>query len=58
VNLYNKVITSVTKYNYNVNFTASSLKVLAAIYYMTNYTTKAQVDRSQLILTAALLKKA
>jgi hypothetical protein len=41
-----------------VNFTSSSPKVLAAVYYMTNYTTKAQVDRGQLVLAAAVLKKA
>jgi hypothetical protein len=36
----------------------SSPKVLAAIYYITNYATKAQVNRGQLVLAAALLKKA
>ena len=44
LNKYNPVIISATGYNYNVNFTASSPKVLTARYYMTNYTTKAQVD--------------
>ena len=58
VNKYNPVIASATGYNHDVNFTASSPKVLAAIYYMTNYATKAQVDRGQLVLAAALLKKA
>jgi hypothetical protein len=58
VNKYNPVIASATGYNHDVNFTASSLKVLAAVYYMTNYTTKAQVDRGQLVLAAAVLKKA
>ncbi|KAG4441586.1 hypothetical protein IFR05_002921, partial [Cadophora sp. M221] len=33
-------------------------KVLAAIYYMTNYATKSQTDRGQLVLAAAVLKKA
>lgn len=41
VNKYNPVIASATGYNYDVNFTASSPKVLAAIYYITNYATKA-----------------
>jgi hypothetical protein len=45
VNPYNAVIASAIGYNHNVNFTASSPKVLAAVYYMTNYATKAQVDR-------------
>jgi formylmethanofuran dehydrogenase subunit B len=58
VNKYNPVIASATGYNHDVNFTASSPKVLAAIYYMTNYATKAQVDRGQLVLATALLKKA
>ena len=58
VNKYNPVIASATGYNHDVNFTVSSPKVLAAIYYMTNYATKAQVDRGQLVLAAAVLKKA
>jgi len=58
VNKYSPVIASATGYNHDVNFTASSPKVLAAIYYMTNYATKAQVDRGQLVLATALLKKA
>ena len=32
--------------------------MLAAVYYITNYATKAQVDRGQLVLAAAVLKKA
>ena len=58
VNKYNPVIASATAYNHDVNFTASSPKVLAAIYYITNYATKAQVDQGQLVLAAAVLKKA
>jgi hypothetical protein len=58
VNKYNPVIASATGYNHDISFTASSPKVLAAIYYMTNYATKAQVDRGQLVLAAAVLKKA
>ncbi|KAN0113195.1 hypothetical protein V8E51_006146 [Hyaloscypha variabilis] len=58
VNEYNPVITSATGYNHDVNFTASSPKVLPAIYYMTNYATKAQVYQGQFVLATALLKKA
>jgi hypothetical protein len=58
VNKYNPVLASATGYNHDVNFTASNPKVLAAVYYMTNYATKAQVDRGQLVLAAAVLKKA
>ncbi|KFZ18957.1 hypothetical protein V502_03896, partial [Pseudogymnoascus sp. VKM F-4520 (FW-2644)] len=58
VNKYNPVIASATGYNHDVNFTASSPKALATIYYMTNYATKAQVDRGQLVLAVAVLKKA
>ena len=58
VNKYNPVIASATAYNHDINFTASSPKVLATIYYMTNYATKAQVDPGQLVLAAAVLKKA
>lgn len=58
VNKYNPVISSAIRCNHDVNFTPSSPKVLAAIYYMTNYATKAQTDRGQLVLAAAILKKA
>ena len=58
VNKYNPVIASAIRCNHDVSFTASSPKVLSAIYYMTNYATKAQVDRGQLVLAAAVLKKA
>jgi hypothetical protein len=44
VNKYNPVIASATRCNHDVNFTPSSSKVLAAVYYMTNYATKAQVN--------------
>ena len=58
MNKYNPVISSAVRCNHDVNFTPSSLKVLAAIYYMTNYVIKTQTDRGQLILAAAVLKKA
>jgi hypothetical protein len=41
VNKYNPVIASAIRCNHDVNFTPSSPKVLAAVYYMTNYATKA-----------------
>jgi hypothetical protein len=37
VNKYNPVISSAIRCNHDVNFTPSSPKVLAAIYYMTNW---------------------
>ena len=40
VNKYNPVISSAIKYNYNVNFTSSLPKVLAAVFYITNYAIK------------------
>jgi hypothetical protein len=57
VNRYNPVISSAIRCNNDVNFTPSSPKVLAAVYYMTNYVTKSQTDRGQLVLAAAVLKK-
>jgi hypothetical protein len=33
-------------------------KVLTTLYYITNYITKSQIDRRQLVLTTAVLKKA
>lgn len=58
LNKYNPVIASAIRCNHDITFTPSSPKVLAAVYYMTNYATKAQVDRGQLVLAAAVLKKA
>jgi hypothetical protein len=58
VNKYNAIIVSATGYNHDVSFTVSSPKVLAAIYYIINYATKAQVNRGQLILAVAILGKA
>ena len=58
VNKYNPAIASATGYNHDVTFISSSPGVLAAVFYMTNYATKAQADRGQLVLAAALLKKA
>src|SRR5260370_27727591 len=58
VNKYNPLIASAIRCNHDVNFTPSSPRVLASIFYMTNYATKAQVDRGQLVLAAAVLKKA
>ncbi|KAH7309365.1 hypothetical protein BKA65DRAFT_365081, partial [Rhexocercosporidium sp. MPI-PUGE-AT-0058] len=40
VNRYNPVIASAIRCNHDVNFTPTSPKVLAAVYYMTNYATK------------------
>ena len=58
VNKYNPVISSAVRCNHDVNFTPSSPKGLAAVYYITNYVTKTQTDRRQLVLAAAVLKKA
>jgi hypothetical protein len=59
VNKHNPVVASVMRCNHDVNCTPSSLTVLAAVYHMTNYATKPQVDPDQLVLlTAAVLKKA
>jgi hypothetical protein len=58
VNKYNTIIASAIRCNHDVNFTPSSPRVLASIFYMTNYATKSQTDRGQLVLAAAVLKKA
>ena len=44
VNKYNPIIASAIRCNYNINFTLLFPKILAAVYYMTNYATKAQVN--------------
>ncbi|KAH8799116.1 hypothetical protein F5884DRAFT_758603 [Xylogone sp. PMI_703] len=58
VNKYNPVISSAIRCNHDINFTPSVHKILAFIYYTTNYITKSQTDRGQLVLAAAVLKKA
>ena len=58
INKYNPIILSVIRYNYNINFIPSSLKVFTTIYYIINYIIKAQINCGQLIFTAAILKKA
>ncbi|KAH6668512.1 hypothetical protein B0J14DRAFT_488349, partial [Halenospora varia] len=40
INKYNPVISSAIRCNHDVNFTPTSPRVLAAVYYMTNYVTK------------------
>ncbi len=58
VNKYNPVIASAIRCNHDINFTPSSPRILASIFYMTNYATKSQTDRGQLVLATAVLKKA
>lgn len=41
LNKYNPVLASAIRCNHDITFTPSSPKVLAAVYYMTNYATKA-----------------
>jgi hypothetical protein len=57
LNKYNPVISSAMRCNHDINFTPSSPKVLAAIYYMTNYITKSQTDRGQLVLAHSIRHK-
>ena len=57
INKYNPVISFTIRCNYNINFTPLLPKVLAAIYYITNYIIKSQTDCKQLVLATAVLKK-
>jgi hypothetical protein len=57
VNKCNPIISSAIRYNYNINFTPLLPKVLAAVYYITNYIIKYQTDRGQLTLAITVLKK-
>jgi hypothetical protein len=58
VNKYNPIISSVIRYNHDINFIPLLPKVLVVVYYMTNYIIKSQTDCGQLVLAIAVLKKA
>jgi hypothetical protein len=49
---------TVLRSNHDINFIAILTMAFSAVYYMTNYATKHDVSQYQLILTAAILKRA
>jgi len=58
VNPWNPTLSSVLRSNHDISFIPTVTKALAAVYYMTNYATKYDVSQYQLILAAAILKRA
>jgi len=55
---WNPTLSSVLRSNHDINFIPTLAMAFSAAYYMTNYATKHDVSQYQLILTAAILKRA
>ena len=58
VNPWNPSLASALRSNHDISFVPTMTMALSAVYYMTNYATKHDVGQHQLILTAALVKRA
>jgi len=58
VNPWNPVLASLLRLNLDISFIPTAARALAAVYYMTNYATKYDVSQYQLIMTAAIVKRA
>jgi hypothetical protein len=58
INPWNPSLASVLRSNHDISFIPTLTMALSAVYYMTNYATKHDVGQYQLILTAALVKRA
>ena len=55
---WNPTLSSVLRSNHDINFVPTLTMAFSAVYYMTNYATKHDVSKHQLIVTAAILKRA
>ena len=55
-NKRNKVLSCAFRSNHDISFIASTSRMLASLYYMSNYATKDDVKLHQLVMTAAILK--
>jgi hypothetical protein len=55
---WNTTLCSLLRSNHDISFIPTITKALAAVYYITNYATKYDVSKYQLILTAAIVKRA
>jgi helitron helicase-like protein/PIF1-like helicase len=55
---WNPTLSSVLRSNHDINFVPTLTMAFSAVYYMTNYATKHDVSQYQLILSAAILKRA
>jgi hypothetical protein len=56
VNKRNKILSCAFRSNHDISFIASTSRMLASLYYMSNYATKDDVKVHQLVMTAAILK--
>ena len=50
-------IVSLIQSNYDINFISLSVKVLALIYYITNYATKGDCSQYSRVMAAAIVRK-
>jgi hypothetical protein len=58
VNKGNKVLSCALRSNHDISFIANSSRMLASLYYMSNYSTKDDVKLHQLVMTASIFKSA
>jgi hypothetical protein len=58
INPWNPTLASLLRSNHDISFIPTGTRALAAVYYMTNYATKYDVSQYQVIMTAAIVKKA
>ena len=58
INPWNPSLASALRSNHDISFVPTLTMALSTVYYMTNYATKHDVGQHQLILTAALVKRA
>lgn len=57
MNTYSPASTFLIWSNYNINFILSSIKLLALIYYITNYTTKDNCSWYQRVIATTIVSK-
>ena len=58
INPWNSAIASCIRSNYNISWILTVAKSLSLVYYITNYATKDNISPQQILLKAALLKRA
>jgi hypothetical protein len=58
VNKGNKILSCALRSNHDISFIANSSRMLASLYYMSNYSTKDDIKLHQLVMTASIFKSA
>jgi hypothetical protein len=56
VNKRNKILSCAFRSNHDISFIASTSRMLASLYYMSNYATKGDVKLHQFVMTTVILK--